>query len=139
MTRQTVIRRVLLLVAVHAEAHVVIDGALGDRHGGEIAVTGLAVYARADVRRVVETDVRFAGEAVDALPRDLEALVGVAGHLLDQRPVGRNLTVADHAGLDAGDAGDRTLVGALVAVGADRLLGDVGLVRKRNRLDRGGT
>src|SRR5258707_576780 len=121
MTGQTVIRRVLLLVAVYAEAHVVVDGALGDRHGGEIAVTGLAVHARADVRRVVEAHVRFAGEAVDALPRDLDPLVGIAGHQLDQRLVGRDLTVADHAGLDAGNAGDRPLVGALVAVGADRL------------------
>src|SRR5438128_736497 len=138
MTRQTIVRRVLLLVAVHAESHGVIDDALGDRHVRHVAVARGAVHLRADVRRVIEADVRFRIEAVHALPRNLDALVGVRRHLFDERLARRNLTVADHACLDAGDAGDRSSFHGLVTVGALRLLLDVRLVRERERLLRTG-
>ena len=44
----------------------------------------------ADVRRVVEAHVRLAREPVDALPRNLDPLLRIAGDLLDQRLVGRD-------------------------------------------------
>src|SRR5712691_1529418 len=134
MARQTIVGHVLRLVAVHAEAHVVIHDPLGNRLVPEVAVTRRARHARPDVRRVVEAHVRLAREAVHALPRNLDAFVGVLGHLLDQRLVERYLAVADHAGLDAGDPRDRALLDALVAVDALRLLRDVRLVREWNRL-----
>src|SRR6185436_5059319 len=134
MAREAIVRRLLLPVAVHAEPHAVIDGVLGDRHLREVAVAGGAVDARSNVRRVVEAHVRLAAEAVDALPRDLDPLVRVVGHLLNQRLVGGDLAVADHAGLDARDAGDRPALHRLVAVGALRLFLDVRLVRERKRL-----
>src|SRR3954465_6876718 len=110
MTRQAVIRRVLRLMTVHAEPHRVIHRTFRDGLLREVAVAGRAIDAGADVRRVVEANVRFSGEAVDPLPRDFDALVSITGDLLDQRLVGRDLAVADHAGLDAGNAGDRPLV-----------------------------
>src|SRR5438552_6194752 len=96
MTRQTIIRRVLLSVTVDAKPHVVIDHAFGDGLLRDVAVARRAVHLRADVRRVIELHVRFLRESVDALPRNLDALLRVRRHLLDQRTVGRNLAVADH-------------------------------------------
>src|SRR6185436_10326086 len=46
---QAVVGRLLLRVAVHAEAHVVIDDALGHGLIVEIAVAGGAVHARSEV------------------------------------------------------------------------------------------
>src|SRR5450631_3253792 len=134
MAGETVIRGVVRPMTVHAEPHVVVDDALGDRLLGDVAVTRRAVDLRPDVRRVVEADVRLTREAVHALPRDLDPLVRIVGDLFDERMIGRDLTVADHARLDAGDAGDRPLLDALVAVGALRLFLDVRLVRERDRL-----
>src|SRR4051812_40955932 len=85
---EAVVRRALLAVTVHAEAHVVIDDALGHCLIGDVAMTRGAVDVRANVRRMLEADVRFVRESVDALPRDLDALLRIAGHLLDQRVVG---------------------------------------------------
>src|SRR5467141_2952912 len=117
----TIVRRLFLSVTVHTKPHVVIDDALGHSLVGQVAVTRRARDARPHVRRVIEAHVRLAREAVHALPRNLDAFVGVIGHQLDQRPIDRDLAVADHAGLDAGDAGDRTLLDAFVAVDALRL------------------
>src|SRR5262249_19385295 len=99
VTGEAVVRRILLPMTVHAEAHRVIAGALGDRHLREIAMAGGAVDVGADVRRVVEADVRAVREPVDALPGNLDPLLRVRGHFLDERPIGGDLAVADHAGL----------------------------------------
>src|SRR5262245_14901162 len=139
VARQAVIRRALLPVAPDAEPHVVIDDTLGHRLTGQVAVAHGAVDIGSHVRCVLETDVRGVREPVHGLPRDLDTLLRVARHLFDQRPVRRDLAVADHAGLDARNAGDRTLLDGLVAVGAERFLGDVRLVGKGNRLRRGRT
>src|SRR6185295_16948797 len=121
-------------MTVHAESHAVIDRMLRHRLLRQVAVAGRAGDAGTDVRRVIEAHVRLAREPVDALPGNLDTLVRIGGDLLDERTVGRNLAVADHAGLHARDAGDRTLFHALVAVDALRLLLDVRLVRERERL-----
>ena len=75
VTREAIVGRVLLPVAVHAEAHRVIHFPLGHRHLAQVAVAGCAVDAGANVRRVVEAHVRFVREAVDPLPRNLDALL----------------------------------------------------------------
>src|SRR6185436_12775881 len=134
VARQTIVRRLFLPMTVHAEPHAVVDGTLGDRLVRHVAVARRAGDAGPDVRRVVEAHMRFAREAVHALPRNLDALLRVLGDLFDERTVGGDLAVADHAGLHARDAGDRALFDALVAVDAFRLFVDVGFVRERNRL-----
>src|ERR1043165_7886239 len=91
MTREAIVRRVLLPMTVHAESHRVIDGALGDRLLPEIAVALRAVDLRADVRRVVELHVRFLREAIHTLPGNLDALLRIRRHLLDQGTIGRDL------------------------------------------------
>ena len=123
----------------YAVPHAERDVPLRDRLMGDIAMARRALDARANVRRVVEAHVGFTREPVHTLPRNLETFLRIARHLFDQRPVGRDLAVADHAGLHARDPRDGPLVSGLVTVGADRLLGEVRLVRKRNRLNGGGT
>ena len=75
MTGQTVDRRLALVVAIDAEAHRVIDAAL--RHGllADVPVAGRALDLGADVRGMVEPDVIVVGEAVDALPGEVDALL----------------------------------------------------------------
>jgi len=46
-------------VAVHAERHVHVDGALGGGLRGLVAMTGRALDLGANVRLVIEADVRF--------------------------------------------------------------------------------
>src|SRR4029450_9317279 len=91
--------------------------------------TGRALDLGADVRRVIEAHVRLRRVTVDALPRQIEALGLQVGEGFDQRAVRRDLRVADHAGRDAGDAGDRSLLNASLAVGTEQLLGQVQLMR----------
>src|SRR5262245_40919128 len=90
MTRQTIVRRVLLPVTVHAESHRQIDVSLGHGLLRDRAVTGRAFHVRPDVRRVVEMHVRSVRVAVDALPGEIVAALLNRGHLLDERPVGGN-------------------------------------------------
>src|SRR5262245_27971438 len=134
MAGEAVVQRVFLPVTVHAKTHVVIDGALGDSLIVQVAVARGTIDARAYVGRVVEADVGGVREAVDTLPRNLDALVRIRRDLLDQRTIGRDLTVADHAGLHARDAGDRTFLHAFVAVRTHRFFCEMDFVRERDRL-----
>ena len=59
-------------MAVDAETHVVIDDALGDRLVRQIAVARRAVDVGADMRGVLELDVRFVRKSVHALPWNLD-------------------------------------------------------------------
>ena len=101
---QAVIRGFLFPMTVHAKAHVVLDVALRNRLVRDVAVTGRALDIGADVRRVIEPDVRALGEPVDALPRDVDAALRVVGDLLNERTIGRDRVVTDHAGLHARQA-----------------------------------
>src|SRR5688572_5116183 len=87
MTRQTVDRCLPLVVAVHAEPHRQIDVSLRDRSSRDVAVTGGAVDVGADVRRVIEADVRRRRVAVDALPDEVLAALAHRRELADPRPV----------------------------------------------------
>src|SRR5438128_2471913 len=124
MTREAVVRRLLLPMTRYAEAHVEIDVAPRDGLVRDVAVARRAVDVRADVRRVIEPDVRRLRVAVDALPVEVEALVLERRDRLDPRLVGRDRRVADHAGVHARQPGDRSLRDALMTVlgAADTLL-----------------
>ena len=90
MAGQTVIRHVLLPMTVHAIPHVEIDIALRNRLVRDVAVTGRALDVGADVRRMIEPDVRALGIPVDALPVQVDSLLGHLRNLLDARPVRRD-------------------------------------------------
>ena len=62
----------------------------------------------ADVRRVIETNVRFVGPPINALPGNFFTAHFVCGHFHDLGLVGRNCLMAHHAVLDAGNARHRT-------------------------------
>src|SRR5262245_2044783 len=124
-------------MARDAEAHRVIHHTPGNRHLGNISVTCGALNFRADMRSVIETDVRFVGPSVDALPWNLLTAHFVCGHLHDLGLVGRDGLMADHAVLDAGNAGHRTLRNPDMAeIALEFGLFDMGLVLVCNRLNR---
>src|SRR2546427_2149924 len=136
MTGQTVVRCVLFLMTIDAKAHVQIDDALGDRLAADVTVTGRALDAGPDVRRVVEADVRLVRVAVHTLPRDVHTLALELGDLLDDGPVGGDRRVADQARLHARQTGDGALRHALMTVlSAREPLRDVHIVRKCDRLN----
>src|SRR6516225_610266 len=69
MTGQAVVGRALLFMTIDTKTHGVVHDALRHSHLRKIAVACRAFDFRADVRRMVETDVGFFVESVDALPR----------------------------------------------------------------------
>src|SRR5438552_17369501 len=68
VARQAVDGRRLLPMAINAKAHGVVDGALGNRHLREIAMTGRALDLCSNMQRVIEPQARFSKEPVNALP-----------------------------------------------------------------------
>src|SRR5215510_12128967 len=131
VTRQAVVRRLPLPMAVHAEAHDVVDRTLGHGTAPHVTMARRAFDAGADVRRVVEPDVRLFLEPVDALPGEVDALLLELRELLNQRALGGDRVVADHAGLHARKPGDRALRhGVMTVLGALQPLADVDVVRK---------
>src|SRR4051812_25606197 len=132
---QAVIRGVLLPMTVHAIPHIEVDIALRNRLVRDVAMARRAFDAGADVRRVIEPDVRTVAVAVDTLPVEIDPLLGHLRDLLNARLVGGDGRVADQAGVDAGEAGLRPLRDGLMAVlRAGETLFDVGIVRELDRL-----
>ena len=137
MARQAVVGRPLLLVAIDAKTHRVIDGALGNGHLHDITMTGGAPHLRPDMRRMIEPDVRFPDEPVNPLPRNVFSALGVITQRLDSR-IGSvaNVLMTTHADIDArnsrpsalahprvtGVAVDANIVGMDVMREIDRLL-----------------
>ena len=135
MTGEAVVRCLPVPMAVDAETHGVIDRTLGHGAPRDVTVTRRAVDAGTEVRRMVEADVRFLRKSVDPLPREVDTLLLDLRELLDERPVGGDCIVTDHAGLDAWKTGDWTLRHRLVTVlSALQSLFDVSVVRERKRL-----
>ena len=83
VTRQAVVRRLLFLVAVHAEPHVHVHHPSGDGLLLLVPMAGGAIDSGADVGSVLEAHVGGPRVVVDALPREIEALLLHLGHLLD--------------------------------------------------------
>src|SRR3954454_5082014 len=137
MTGEAVVWRLLLSMAADAEAHVQIDVPLRDRLVRDVAVAGRALDVGADVRRVVEADVRLLRIAVDPLPLEIEAFVLKSGDLLDARLVGGNRRMAAHAGIHARQPGPRAARNAfMTALGAADALLEMDVVREFDRLAR---
>jgi hypothetical protein len=130
MTGQAVDRRLALVMAIHTEAHRVIDATLCDGLLSNVSVASRALDLGADVGRMVEPDVIDGGETVHALPVEVDALLAQRRDLLDARPICGNRRMADHAGADAGNTGHRSCCNTLVANIARDLLADVDIVWK---------
>src|SRR3954468_24262775 len=132
---QAVVRGFLFPMTVHAIAHVEVHIALRNRLVRDVAMARRAFDVGADVRRMIEPDVRALRISVDALPVQVDSLLGHLRNLLDARPVSRDGGMADEAGIDAGQASLRTLRHGLVTVlGAGDALLDVCVVREFDRL-----
>src|SRR3954469_21627467 len=130
---QAVIRGVLLPMTVHAIPHIEVDIALRNRLVRDVAMTRRAFDVGADVRRVIEPDVRTGAVAVDTLPVEIHPLLRHLRDLLNPRLVGRDRGVADQAGVHAREAGLRALGDRLMAVlRAGEALLDVRVVREFN-------
>src|SRR4051794_38446588 len=92
---QAVIWGVFFPMTVHAIPHVEVDIALRNRLVRDVAMTRRAFDVGADVRRVIEPDVRTVAVAVDALPVEIDPLLRHLRDLLDARLVRRNRCVAN--------------------------------------------
>ena len=68
MTDETVVRCLFRLVTLDAKAHRVIDNSFGHGHGCDVAMACGAVDLGANVRRMVETNVRLVEKPVNTLP-----------------------------------------------------------------------
>ena len=110
-------------MTVHAIPHIEVDIALRNRLVRDVAMARRAFDVGADVRRMIEPDVRALRITVDALPVQVDSLLGHLRNLLDARPVSRDGGMADEAGIDAGQASLRTLRHGLVMglVGANNV------------------
>src|SRR5262245_46211451 len=97
-----------------AETHVEIHVALGNGLVSNVAVARRALNGRANVRGVLELDVRLRNVAVDALPGQIQTLLLHRRELLDDGLVGRDRRVTAKTRIDAGESGDRTHAHALV-------------------------
>jgi hypothetical protein len=104
MTSQTVIRCVVLRVAVHAKAHAVLHYTLGHGHLRNVSVTGAALNFGTNMRPVVESHMVLIGESVNSLPRNVFAALPHRRDLLDYRVVHCNELMAAHAIPDIGDS-----------------------------------
>ena len=109
MTSQAIVRCALLLVTTDTKMHRVIDNALGDRHRGEIAMASRAIDIGADMRRVIETHVRFFEESIHALPGHVfPALCMIPQRLNSWIRLLAQLFMTRHAEVHARDAGSRS-------------------------------
>jgi hypothetical protein len=83
VTRQTIIRSALLLMAIDAKPHRMIHNPLRHRHLAEIPVAHRAIHFRADMRRVIEAHVRLFPESVNPLPRHVFIALRMVPQRLD--------------------------------------------------------
>src|SRR5438034_10946671 len=116
MARQTLVGCLPGLVAIDTEAHLQVDIPLRDSLVADRSVAGCALDLRANMWRVIESDVRLARVAEDPLPRNVDAPLRIVRHRLDQRPVSGDRLVANHARLHARQTRNRSLVRAFMTV-----------------------
>jgi len=130
---EAIVRSALLLMARDAKAHRVRHRPLGHCHLRDIAVTRSALNAGANVRRMIETHMRFFGKSVHALPWDFFLALRVIAQGLNARvPHITDIFVTGHAHINARNPGTRTgshTGMAFVAFDAD-FVESVNLVRK---------
>src|SRR5437762_1925468 len=103
MTRQAIVRRPLLLVTIDAKTHRVIDDALGDRHLRQVPMTRGAIHLRANMRRMVESQMRFFDKSINALPWHVFAALRMIAKRLNSRVLGvPNILMTRHTVIDTG-------------------------------------
>ena len=90
-------------MTIHTEIHCVFDGASCNSHLSNLAMTGGALDFCANVRGVIEANMRFFGPAPDAFPRNVLALLVVTTQFPDLRMVGDNLFMTGPAGPNIGN------------------------------------
>ena len=135
MTCEAIRRRLLFAMTRDADTHVQIDVSLRDGLLSDVAVTGRAFDFRADVRRMIELDVRLRRVIKHALPGEIDAFFPHRRNLLDTRPIGGNRVVADHARPHTRQTCNRPRRHRLVTIlGAGDLFADVDVVRELDRL-----
>ena len=83
MASHAVVRGIPLPVTTDAELHGVIDNSRGYCHLANVSVTFSAVYPFANVRGMIESDVRLLYPTPDALPWNILSLVVVILHFPD--------------------------------------------------------
>ena len=116
MARQTVVTRTLLLMAVDAKTHRVIDHALGHRHLRQIPMTGRTIHLRPDMRRMIKPHVIFRDKPIHPLPGQiLTLLCRRPDHLNPRILLIADIFMAAHAHIDTGNPSARALHDARMA------------------------
>ena len=141
VARQAIVGRALLLMTIDAKPHGVVHGPLGNRHLRKIAMTHRAIDTRADMRRMIETHVRFFKKSVDALPCQVFAALRVRTKQLNASiTVIADGFMTTHADVDARNA--RTCASFYTGMTFDAFDADfiecMNIVRKLDRLLRFG-
>ena len=127
-------------MTIDAEAHRVIHHPLGHGHLCEVAMARRAIYLRADMRGMIETNMRLLDESIDALPRHVFVPFRMIAKGLDSR-IGcvSDVFMTRHAYIDAGNSGARAFLDARMAVRASHTdVGGMNLMREIDRLLRAG-
>jgi hypothetical protein len=121
MTSEAVVRRPLLLVAIDAKSHRVIDHTLRYRHLAQITMTRRALHLPPDMRCMIEPHVRLFHKSINPLPRDVLTPLRGRAQRLDPRIIRlADLFMTAHTYIDTGNAGARALHHAQVAVLAEK-------------------
>ena len=119
MAGQAIVGRAFLLMTIDAKLHRVIDHTLGDSHLSQIAVTRCAIDIRANMRRMIETHVRFIEKTIDALPRHVLSALCICAERLNARITGiADIFVTSHAKVDARNSCTRSRLRTGVTFGA---------------------
>src|SRR5262245_61165265 len=135
MTSQTVVRSLALAMTVHTKAHRHVHVSLRGALRFNVAVAGRALDVRANVRRVIEPDVRLRGISEHSLPREVAPFFAHLGNLPDARVVRRDSAMTRHAGPHARESRDRSFGHRLVTVlGARDAAACVSEMRELERL-----
>ena len=134
MARLAINRRLPLFVAGKAVAHVQVYDALRGGLLGQITVARRTGHVRANMRRMIEPDMRVLAVVVDAHPGNVFMTRLKGGDFFDLGLVGSNHQVAGHAKFYAGDGGVGPHVGARVAIQALQVIGQMRFVREGDGL-----
>jgi hypothetical protein len=122
-------------VTSDAKLHGVIDNSRGYCHLANVSVTIFAVYPFADVRGVVESDVRFLYPTPDALPWNILSLVVVILHFPDLGVLSERRRMTTPAGPNIGNRGYGATSNSKVTVHAfDLNFINVDLMNESDRL-----
>ena len=123
-------------MAIHAEAHRVVDLACGYRLGAHVSVARNTIHSRADMGRMIELDVGGGFKAVHALPRHVLATIPVAFKLLNLRLVRGNRLMAGHTQIHARNLCVGPSIHARMTIDASQSFLEMNLMREGNRLNR---